>query len=126
MDFRECKIKIMTETWDYKTVKYVFLCFLIISFVLAAESFVHYFIEPDTPETADILATIFVHLIPCLYIPLVGLFCLSKCVCISYFLCGVDIMYLVFQLHCLLYRYLWPDYGDWWIWKYTIGKLIKE
>ena len=57
----------MTETWDYKTVKYVFLCFLIISFVLAAESSVHYFIEPDTPETADILATIFVHLIPCIY-----------------------------------------------------------
>ena len=116
----------ITETLDYKAVKYVFWCFLTISLVLVTEGSIHYFIDPDTLETADILATIFVHLIPCLYIPLVGLFCLSRCAYISYFLCGVDIMYLVFQLHCLLYCYLWPDYGDWWIWKYTIGKLIKE
>lgn len=126
MDFRECKTKIMIETLDYKAVKYVFLSFLAISFVLAAEGLLHYFIEPDTPETADISATIFVHLIPCLYIPLVGLFCLSRCSYISYFLCGVDVVYLIFQLRCLLYRYLWPDYGDWWIWKYTIGKLTSD
>lgn len=115
----------ITEPLDYKLVKYVFWCFICISFVLAAEASIHYFIEPEAPETADVSATIFIHLIPCLYIPLVGLFCLSRFVYISYFLCGVDIMYLSFQLYCLLYRYLWPDYGNWWIWKYTIGKLIK-
>ena len=68
----------ITETLDYKAVKYVFWCFLTISLVLVTEGSIHYFIDPDTLETADILATIFVHLIPCLYIPLVGLFCLSK------------------------------------------------
>ena len=126
MDFRERLVKMILQTWDYKVVKLLFIGFLTISVVLVVEGLLHYFLAPDTPKTNEILAAIFMHLIPCLYIPLVGLFCLSRCAYISYFLCGVDIMYLVFQLHCLLYRYLWLDYGDWWIWKYTIGRLFKE
>lgn len=124
MDFRECLVKMILQTWDYRVVKFLFACFLAISAVLVVEGMLHYFLAPDMPKTNEILAAIFMHLIPCLYIPLIGLWCLPRYLNLGYFLCGIDIVYLIFQLHCLLYRYLWPDYGDWWIWKYSIGKLI--
>ena len=66
MDFRERLVKMILQTWDYKVVKLLFIGFLTISVVLVVEGLLHYFLAPDTPKTNEILAAIFMHLIPCL------------------------------------------------------------
>jgi len=95
-------------TWEKLeniAVQGLYCFFLFLSVLIMAECFARWYIDSEELYTDNIQVAMFIHLLPCLYISLIGLWCYYKKFNIGYVCAGILLMYGFQQVIFILRGY---------------------
>lgn len=104
------------KNFEYKSVRLFYWAFICLSAVMMAEWVIRWWLGIRGLDSIEV--ALFMHLIPCLYLPVIGLWCLHKNYNAGYIVLGIMLIYLMSQIrYVLIYDKTYMD--GWKVLKYN-------